>query len=97
MQHEEIPWDQGNCVGTDPDTWFTGDSHNRYPIQERICKVCRIKTECLEWALENHEVGFWGGQYFRDQGRMTESNVGTEEVHPGDNGDPVPGVWSDAA
>ena len=29
----------------------------------RVCAVCTVKTECLEYALEEGEVhGVWGGK-----------------------------------
>jgi hypothetical protein len=26
-----------------------------------ICKTCEIVGDCLKYAIDNHEVGIWGG------------------------------------
>lgn len=96
MKYEDIPWGMGNCVGTDPEVWFEGDSHNNYGIQDRICRWCEIKTQCLAWALENEEEGFWGGQYFTGRSNWQEDNrVGIGSVYAGDNGAGMFEVWGE--
>jgi WhiB family transcriptional regulator, redox-sensing transcriptional regulator len=53
--------DRAACFGIDPDVFF--------PISEEeagqalaFCGICRIREECLAWALKNGErYGVWGG------------------------------------
>jgi hypothetical protein len=97
MKFRDIPWYLGNCVNTDVETWFIGDSHKRYKVQKRICGRCSIKEQCNTWANENHEVGYWGGQYFTYRTQWDGDGIDTVEVHGADNGDQVPEVRSDAA
>ena len=51
-----------NCVGTDPDSFFTEEGSATYPevrLIREICLACKAKPECLEYAL-NHDVkGYW--------------------------------------
>jgi WhiB family redox-sensing transcriptional regulator len=52
---------QARCAETDPEIFFPepGDSSN---LAQKICAMCEVKTECLEYALDNNErYGIWGG------------------------------------
>lgn len=96
MKYEDIPWAFGGCVGTDPEVWFPeGTNANRENTTvEQVCRRCEIKAECLAWAEENHEFGWWGGRYFSNRdGMRSESDEHTSEVHSGGNGGDVPDVW----
>lgn len=39
------------------------------PAAQAFCNVCTVRVECLRYALDNGEVGTWGGTttYQRDQ------------------------------
>lgn len=49
------------CTQMDPDMFFpprgsTGEE------AKAVCKLCPVVTECLKFALDNHELyGVWGG------------------------------------
>jgi transcription factor WhiB len=93
-----VPWILANCVGTDVEAWFPGGTN---PTRDdamltRICNECEIKSQCLEWAIENDEVGYWGGEYF-SQRRRPEEDECVEEIQPGGDGGGVLEVWSEAA
>jgi len=51
-----------NCRGTDPEVFFSSE---KYSDTRRtalaLCKGCPTKRSCLEFALDNHEAGIWGG------------------------------------
>lgn len=100
MRYREIPWHLGNCIGTDPEVWFP-EGKNGWREDtgvERICQQCEIKTQCLEWALDNGEFGWWGGRYFSNHGGMQGSRNGDAgEVQPGGDGSRVPEVRCEAA
>lgn len=54
----------GACAQSDPEVWFRDgkggrSSEDRFAI--RICRRCKIKDECLQWAMENEDWGIWGG------------------------------------
>ena len=58
----EAPWqDLALCAETDPDAFFpeTGGSAEE---AKRICRSCKVRAECLAYALERGEgFGIWGG------------------------------------
>jgi WhiB family redox-sensing transcriptional regulator len=62
--------DRAACFGIEPDVFF--------PISEEeagaalaYCSVCRIREECLAWALKNGErYGVWGGTTEQQRRRL---------------------------
>jgi WhiB family redox-sensing transcriptional regulator len=54
--------DNAACADTDPDAFFEEPGSGIGRAAKRVCKTCPVMAECLEWALDNHEVyGVWGG------------------------------------
>lgn len=52
---------QGLCSQADPEAWFP-DKGGSCKEAKKICAVCPVRNECLQYALENREVwGVWGG------------------------------------
>jgi len=51
---------RGLCIGEDPDAFIP--SHGD-PGKEarRICGVCPVRDDCLEYAIEAYEHGIWDG------------------------------------
>jgi WhiB family redox-sensing transcriptional regulator len=53
--------DRAACFGVDPDVFFPISEEEAGPALA-YCRVCRIREECLAWALKNGErYGVWGG------------------------------------
>jgi WhiB family redox-sensing transcriptional regulator len=53
--------DSALCAQTDPDLFFPEKNGSSDPAR-RICAVCPVRAECLEFALANKEAhGVWGG------------------------------------
>lgn len=53
--------DDALCATTDPDLFFP-EPRDKAVAAKRICASCRVKDECLEYALEaREEHGVWGG------------------------------------
>lgn len=48
------------CAGTDPDAWF-GETDVTLKVLAQICARCHVRTECLAWAVEHDELGYWAG------------------------------------
>lgn len=63
------------CQNTDPDLWFNDGGlleDTGYQVSNRqavkLCKMCPVKTQCLEYALVNDEThGIWGGMSRRER------------------------------
>lgn len=50
----------------DPEIFFpigtTGPALDQIEQAKRICRVCVVRKECLEWSLATHQdIGVWGG------------------------------------
>jgi len=55
--------EQAACSEVGPGPWDSDDeTNNSYREARRVCRVCPVAAECLEWALANDErYGMWGG------------------------------------
>ena len=54
------------CHDVDPDLFLpistTGAGLRQIDAAKRICRVCPVQIQCLDWALENGVTdGLWGG------------------------------------
>lgn len=60
-RHRPDWMDFANCMGVDADLFFPspGESH---ADANAVCNACQVKTQCLQYALDNGEkFGIWGG------------------------------------
>jgi hypothetical protein len=63
------------CQNTDPDLWFNDGGlldNSGYVVSNRaavkMCKMCPVKAQCLEYAIVNDETfGIWGGMSRRER------------------------------
>ena len=59
----------GACGEHDPDLWFTAGAVE-HRAAKRICSVCVVRTECLDYALTAAiDYGIWGGLTERERRR----------------------------
>jgi WhiB family redox-sensing transcriptional regulator len=59
------------CANVDPELFFPqemdiGDSkivskYGNLAAAKEICSTCPLKAPCLEYAINNSEIGVWGG------------------------------------
>ena len=68
---EDQGWqERALCAETDPEAFFPekgGSTHEA----KKICTVCEVRAECLEYALGNDErFGIWGGLSERERRRL---------------------------
>jgi WhiB family transcriptional regulator, redox-sensing transcriptional regulator len=57
-----------------------------------ICRSCPVLLECRDWARENREYGFWGGESEEERaaaGFRVDMPVGRVARYPKGNGRPV--------
>lgn len=61
---QDLDWQQGaNCTGIDTEEFFVPEEVNAYANVElltRICNNCNVKQACLNYALHNNVLGWWG-------------------------------------
>ena len=57
-----------------------------------VCATCTVLTPCREWARENREYGFWGGESEEERaaaGYRVDMPVGRVARYPKGDGKPV--------
>lgn len=55
------------CAQTDPESFFPDKGGSTRPAK-RICGLCDVKAECLQYALVHDEgFGIWGGLSERER------------------------------
>jgi WhiB family transcriptional regulator, redox-sensing transcriptional regulator len=57
---------QGACLNADPDVFFpisvAGASATQIRTARAICAGCAVRSDCIDFAVENREIqGIWGG------------------------------------
>ncbi|WP_110588509.1 WhiB family transcriptional regulator [Microbacterium suaedae] len=58
------------CAQTDPEAFFPEKGGSTRDAK-RICESCEVRSECLEYALQNDErFGIWGGLSERERRRL---------------------------
>lgn len=67
---EEFTWQAfALCAYVDPDVFFPEKGGSSREAK-RICAMCTVRQECLEYALANDErFGIWGGLSERERRR----------------------------
>lgn len=71
---------KGDCRGMPTDWWFpefaTKGSNELFERARKICMSCRVRKECLEFAIQHPSLqGMWGGlspRQRRDERRKQE-------------------------
>ncbi len=63
-----MAWKQrGNCLGIDPDLFYPERGVSSANAK-KVCKVCEVQLECLNYAIDNGEkFGIWGGMSERER------------------------------
>ncbi len=72
----ELGWQaQALCAQTDPEAFFPEKGGSTRDAK-RVCGVCPVRSECLEYALTNDErFGIWGGLSERERRRLRKRAV----------------------
>lgn len=72
--HENAAWQtRALCAQTDPEIFFP-DKGGTTRNAKKVCAMCEVKDQCLQYALaHNEDSGVWGGtsQQERRQLRLT--------------------------
>ncbi|BBE22085.1 hypothetical protein MN0502_09680 [Arthrobacter sp. MN05-02] len=72
----ELSWQaDALCAQTDPEAFFPEKGGSTRDAK-KVCGACMVKSECLEYALENDErFGIWGGLSERERRRLRKRAV----------------------
>ena len=67
----ELAWQaEALCAQTDPEAFFP-EKGGSTRDDERVCGVCPVREECLQYAMDNDErFGIWGGLSERERRRL---------------------------
>ena len=61
------------CAQTDPEAFFPEKGGSTREAK-RICTSCEVKSQCLEYALQNDErFGIWGGLSERERRKLRKT------------------------
>jgi len=68
---EELAWQSDSlCAQTDPEAFFPEKGGSTRDAK-KICSSCEVRTQCLEYALQNDErFGIWGGLSERERRKL---------------------------
>jgi WhiB family redox-sensing transcriptional regulator len=61
------------CAQIDSELFFpesAGDAVRLKPIIKKICGSCDFQAPCLEYALDTHSFGIWGGTLETERKKM---------------------------
>lgn len=80
----DIPdWtERGRCGETDPEIFYP-EKGGSTKDAKKVCLACEVRTECLEYALDNEErYGIWGGKSERERRKIKHERAAaaTKEV-----------------
>ncbi|WP_062078061.1 WhiB family transcriptional regulator [Demequina globuliformis] len=63
------------CAQTDPEAFFPEKGGSTREAK-KVCASCEVRTECLDYALENDErFGIWGGLSERERRKLKRRAV----------------------
>ncbi|GLI26075.1 hypothetical protein ARHIZOSPH14_03170 [Agromyces rhizosphaerae] len=63
------------CAQTDPEAFFPEKGGSTRDAK-KICTTCEVRSQCLEYALENDErFGIWGGLSERERRKLRRRAV----------------------
>jgi WhiB family redox-sensing transcriptional regulator len=70
-EEDDLDWqDLALCAQTDPEIFFPEKGGSTREAK-RVCRSCEVRSDCLEYALENDErFGIWGGLSERERRRV---------------------------
>ena len=73
---DEVSWqERALCAQTDPESFFPEKGGSTREAK-RVCLSCEVRSECLDYALNNDErFGIWGGLSERERRRLKKRAV----------------------
>ena len=93
-----VPWQSIASCNGQTDLFFAAPGERpeararREAKARQLCMVCPVLAPCQDWARENREYGFWGGESEEERaaaGFRVEMPVGRIARYPRGEGKPV--------
>src|ERR1700712_234968 len=80
-ESDQLNWQADSlCAQTDPEAFFPEKGGSTREAK-RICSSCEVRSDCLEYALQNDErFGIWGGLSERER-RKLRKPAGARTAH----------------
>ena len=68
---QPVEWQtHARCAEVDPEIFFP-ERGGSSKAARSVCNVCHVRSQCLEYALNNKEqFGIWGGTSERERRRL---------------------------
>lgn len=92
MPDRPLWWSLAKCLGAGPGGFYPdkgGGAQDVAEIAKAVCNgqdgmpFCRVRRQCLLWALENNEqFGVWGGLSERERRRLKRGYAVAAEEKP---------------
>lgn len=72
----DLEWQEdARCREVDPEVWFPEKGQSSRPAKE-ICASCRVRVQCLEYALATNErYGVWGGKTDQERRQIRQQRA----------------------
>lgn len=69
------------CRGMNPALFFADRGEAYSPDAIAACGRCPVRNECLRWAIDHKEHGYWGGTTDRQRSRMRSAELDPTTGH----------------
>ena len=75
-EDDALSWQADSlCAQTDPEAFFPEKGGSTRDAK-KICQSCDVRSQCLEYALENDErFGIWGGLSERERRKLKKRAI----------------------
>ncbi|TPW77221.1 WhiB family transcriptional regulator [Schumannella soli] len=75
-EENQLSWQSDAlCAQTDPEAFFPEKGGSTRDAK-KICTGCEVRSECLQYALENDErFGIWGGLSERERRKLRRNRI----------------------
>jgi WhiB family redox-sensing transcriptional regulator len=58
------------CTQTDPELFFPRRNTDDGRYAKMLCNKCESKVTCLNYALQYHVFGIWGGTTYQERAKI---------------------------
>jgi WhiB family transcriptional regulator, redox-sensing transcriptional regulator len=68
--YERLEWmDDALCAQVSPEPYFVARGESMADSR-KICNSCEVQEQCLAYATETNQKGFWGGKTERERTKL---------------------------